>query len=238
MENDEYEEESWGEEEERGEKEREMNEEEERVEKINQEILTAYKNGEPIHLICTKFLLKPFELTDFIRERGLDFMRTYKLEGKVDYDKFSQTKHCRTEHLKLVYSAIQELWDGNKTFITVDDPPRPDVIVIDWENREVIAVEAQMDSADNMSKAKMYNDNNPLKPFDTLILYNHGSRKQIELIKNKVKNMSDIFMKCVKCNHKWKLKPYMWSKVNKKYSQCSVCKTNNLIPEALLKNKK
>jgi len=205
-----------------------------RLEKIDQKILEEYKSGEPIHIICSRYRMAPFELLEFIKSSGLDYTRVYKLEGKVDYNMFDKrSPHDTESHTKLVYEAIEEFWDPNKSFITLDNSPRPDVIIIDWENKEIIAVEAQIDSSSNHTKEWLYNGDNPLKPFDTLIIYNPKGKKEIELVSKKVKSVKDIYMKCLKCNHRWRLKRGSWTKKDKKYAQCSKCHTDNLIPESL-----
>ena len=199
-------------------------------EKTNKSIIEEYNRGDPIHIICTRYQMAPIDLLNFLKGRGIDYKRVFKLEGRIIYNKKTDN---REKHTRLIYRAIEELWDSKKSFLTLDDNPRPDVIIIDWENKELIAVEAQVDSSSNTLKASMYYKNNPLKPFDTLILYNLNGKEEIELVPSRIQTIENIYMKCVKCGHRWRLKHSSWAKQDKEYAQCSKCYTDNLIPESL-----
>ena len=201
----------------------------------DKKILEDYEQEMPTHLICSKYNMTPIELTSYIKECGLDTLRTYRMEGKIEYNEGKLPIESES-HSNLIYKSIEELWDKNKTFITLDDAPRPDVIIIDWDNREVVAIEAQANGNPGNDKINIYNLNKPLKPFDTLVIYRENSSNTIELVPKKVESVDYIFMTCKKCSHRWL--PNYTRLFKKKigepiYLQCSKCSTNNLVPNYL-----
>jgi len=206
------------------------------------DILEDYKNNVPVDEILERHGIHcRADLVPIIRGAGLDPAEVYridltKLKSKEEVKK-KKEKISRDLHKKLIYEVIDELWDINKTFITIDDNPRPDVIVIDWESRQITAVEVET-GGEGKKKTKVYDSQKNLKPFNTLLIKTAKNIRKIEYDVGKQINPKDnTYMSCLNCGHTWLPRVENWKETNqskRKYLQCSMCGTLNYIPENVI----
>ena len=98
----------------------------------------------------------------------------------------SLRRHVKSpiEHRELLDMALANVVDKNSdcTIIEFDSMPRPDSIVIDWDNRKVTAIEAQ-NSNEYKSKLAYYTSPLFAKPIDKLVIKTLRREVYVDLTK-------------------------------------------------------
>ena len=90
------------------------------------------------------------------------------------------TRIPKTLHNRLIAIATSPFQSSNHTILKLDDAPRPDALIVDWENKTITAIEAET-WGDGTNKISLYKNSRFNKPIDTLIIQTIGDKKIISL---------------------------------------------------------
>ena len=136
------------------------------------EIATKYASGEEPGKLCSDYYITTITLHKILR--------TFRVKR--------HDKPPKINHRNLVFKTAEDVKTPTNTVIVVDTPPRPDILVIDWDTKTISAIEVEtlngggqdMEDYKNKLKLQLYTDP-PIKPINKLIIVTPNNRKEYNL---------------------------------------------------------